>query len=271
MTEFPPMHVSQLYLYPLKSARGYSVPHYALDARGPQWDRRWMLVDNDGKFLSQRQSVLMTQLVARFDDNELQVSAPDMPELVIPQFYWDMVRTTQPVTVWRDSVQAKVAEGHVNAWFSQVIKQPCKLAYMPEQTRRPVDPAYAKKGEITGFADGFPLLLTTEASLQQFSEWLGSPLDMMRFRPNVVVSGNDAFAEDGWKRLRIGNVEFEVAKPCSRCAIPTLDPVTGERNPAVFATLKSHRSRGAEVYFGQNLLPCSKGELKVGDTVEVLA
>lgn len=264
------MHVSQLYLYPLKSARGYGVPQYSLDARGPQWDRRWMLVDNDGKFLTQRQHPVMTQLVARFEDNELQIAAPEMPELVIPQFYWEMVKKKQPVTVWRDTVQAKVAEGHVNAWFEQVLKQPCKLAYMPEDTRRPVDPVYAKKGEITGFADGFPLLLTTEASLQQLGEWLGSPLDMMRFRPNIVVSGNTAFAEDGWKRLRVGNVEFEVAKRCSRCAIPTLDPWTGERNPAVFATLKAHRSHDGEVFFGQNLLAAGKGELKVGDSVEVL-
>lgn len=265
------MHVSQLNLYPLKSARGYGVQQYSLDARGPQWDRRWMLVDNDGKFLTQRQLPVMTQLIARFDDNELQIAAPDMPELVIPQFYWEMIKKTQAVTIWRDTVQAKVAEGHVNAWFSQVIKQPCKLAYMPEGTRRLVDPAYAKSGEITGFSDGFPLLLTTEASLALLGEWLGETLDMMRFRPNIVISGNTAFAEDSWKRLRVGNVELEVAKPCSRCAIPTLDPFTGERNPAVFVMLKAHRSRDGEVYFGQNLLPRGRGELRVGDIVEVLA
>lgn len=265
------MHVSQLYLYPLKSARGYSVSRHTLDARGPQWDRRWMLVDNDGKFLTQRQHAVMTQLVARFDDNELQISAPGMPELVVPMFYWDMIKSTQAVTVWRDTVPAKIAEGHVNAWFTQVLKQPCRLAFMPNETRRAVDPHYAHNGELTWFSDGFPLLLTTEASLQQFNQWLGSDIEMARFRPNIVINGNSAFAEDQWQRLRIGTVEFQVAKPCSRCAIPTLDPITGERNTAVFATLKAHRSRDGEVFFGQNLIPQGVGEIHVGDTVERLA
>lgn len=264
------MHVSQLYLYPLKSARGYSVARYSLDARGPQWDRRWMLVDNDGKFLTQRQHPVMTQFVVQVEDNELQISAPGMPDLIVPFFYWDMIKSTQPVTVWRDTVKAKIAEGHVNAWFSQVLKQPCRLAYMPEQTRRPVDPAYARNGEITGFADGFPLLLTTVGSLQQFNQWLGEEIVMPRFRPNLVIEGNSAFAEDEWKRLRIGALEFQVAKPCSRCAIPTLDPVTGERNSGVFATLKKHRSRDGEVYFGQNLIAAGTGEIAVGDKVEIL-
>lgn len=264
------MHVSQLYLYPLKSARGYSVPQYSLDARGPRWDRRWMLVDEAGQFLTQRQHAVMTQLVSHIEDNELQISAPGMPDLIVPFFYWDMIKSTQPVTVWSDTVPAKIAEGHVNAWFSQVLKQPCRLAYMPEETKRLVDPAYAKKGEIASFSDGFPLLLATEASLQQFNQWLGSDIDIMRFRPNVVITGNTAFAEDEWRRIGIGTLEFHVAKPCSRCAIPTLDPITGERNTAVFATLKKHRSREGEVFFGQNLIASGKGEINVGDAVELL-
>ena len=265
------MHVSQLSLYPLKSARGYTVPQFQIDDRGPQWDRRWMLVDEKGQFLSQRKHPVMTQLLVTVEDNELQIQAPGMPDLIVPFFYWGMIKARQAVTVWRDTMPAKIAEGHVNAWFTQVLGQPCKLAYMPEETRRKVDPSYAKSGEITSFADGYPLLLATESSLAQFNEWLGESVEMARFRPNVVISGNEAFAEDHWQRLRIGTMEFQVVKPCSRCAIPTLDPQTGKRNVAVFSTLSQYRSRGDEVFFGQNLLPTGTGELKVGDKVEILA
>lgn len=264
------MQVSQLFLYPLKSARGISVDQYTLDARGPQWDRRWMLVDEAGKFLTQRQHPVMTQLSAHLEENELHLAAPGMPDLIVPFFYWDMIKTSQPVMVWRDTVAAKIAENHVNQWFSQVLKVECRLAFMPEKTRRAVDPTYARQGEITGFADGFPLLLTAEASLEQFNAWLGDSVSMQRFRPNLVIAGCTPFAEDDWRRIRVGSVEFGVVKPCSRCAIPTLDPLTGERNSAVFSTLKKHRSREGDVFFGQNLIAKGKGVIRVGDRVELL-
>lgn len=264
------MHVSQLFIYPLKSARGIACQTYAIDTRGPRWDRRWMLVDAQGKFLTQRQHPVMTQLVTVLEDEQLQISAPGMPDLIVPFFYWDMIKSSQPVTVWGDTVPAKYAENHVNQWFSQVLKQECRLVYMAEKTRRAVDPVYAKKGEITSFADGFPLLLASETSLDQFNVWLGETVSISRFRPNLVISGAPAFAEDDWKRIRVGTMEFRVVKPCSRCAIPTLDPQSGERNNAVFATLKQHRQRNDEVFFGQNLLPVGQGQISRGDAVVVL-
>jgi hypothetical protein len=142
---------------------------------------------------------------------------------------------------------------------------------MPEDSVRPVDPDYARSGDQVGFADGFPLLLITEASLQAFNTELGMAIGSGRFRPNIVVAGNAPYAEDEWRHLRIGSIEFDVVKPCSRCVIPSLDPLTAQRQPIVSKTLARTRRRGDAVYFGQNLIHRGLGSIAVGDSVTVLA
>ena len=133
-----------------------------------------------------------------------------------------------------------------------------------------VDENYAKRPQTVSFADGFPLLLTTQASLADFNSHLTGSIEMVRFRPNLVVEGSLPWEEDGWRRIRVGETEFDVVKPCSRCAIPTINPITAQKEPEVFAMLKAYRTKGSEVYFGQNLLPQNMGIIKIGDQVEVL-
>lgn len=266
------MQLSALYRYPLKSARGESLTHSPLEALGLCGDRRWMLVEPEsGRFLTQRLLPQMSQLSALYNaDGGLNLSAPGFGSLkvALPQPDQDL----RGVTVWRDSLRVPDAGDAAAAWLSDLLGKTCRLVQVPEGRTRQVDTAYAQPGDRVAFADGFPLLLIGQASLDDLSQRVGQPLSMLRFRPNLVVTGSEAYAEDGWKRIRIGEVEFEVAKGCSRCILTTIDPQSGERNAQrePLATLKTYRERDGDVYFGQNLLPRGVGELQVGMTVEVL-
>jgi uncharacterized protein YcbX len=178
----------------------------------------------------------------------------------------------QGITIWRDTFQVPVASNEANAWLSTFLDKPCRLVYMPESCARQIDTAYAAPGDHVNFSDGFPLLLIGQASLDDLSTRVGKTLDMRRFRPNLVIEGGKAFVEDTWKRLRIGNIDFQVAKPCSRCIMVTIDPLTSERSldREPLATLKTYREHEGAVYFGQNLIQLSAGTLSIGMPVEVL-
>lgn len=266
------MHLSGLYRYPLKSAAGESLQETRLDALGVLGDRRWMVVDAEsGRFLTQRLLAQMTQLRARWQGTErLLLSAPGMADLLVvvpgPQ------AALRGVTIWRDSLQVPDAGDAAALWLSQLLGRACRLVQVPEARARQVDTGYAEVGEKVAFADGFPLLLIGQASLDDLSARVGRPLEMLRFRPNLVVIGSEPYAEDGWKRIRIGELEFRVVKGCSRCIMTTLDPQTGERSAdrEPLSTLKGYRERGGEVYFGQNLIACGEGRLALDMPVEVL-
>ena len=266
------MQLSALYRYPLKSARGESLTHSPLEALGLRGDRRWMLVEPEsGRFLTQRLLPQMSQLGALYDAHGgLILSAPGCADLnvALPE----PEQNLRGVTVWRDSLRVPDAGDEAAAWLSGWLGKACRLVQVPQARARQVDAAYAQPGDQVAFADGFPLLLIGQASLDDLSQRVGRPLSMLRFRPNLVVSGSAAYAEDDWRRIRIGEVEFEVAKGCSRCILTTIDPQTGERDPArePLSTLKTYRQREGEVYFGQNLLPRGAGELQLGMTVEVV-
>lgn len=265
------MHLSALYRYPLKSARGESLQRAQLDALGLAGDRRWMVVDAPrGRFLSQRQLPQMARLQARWQGSDLVLDAPGMSELTVAMPAVDA--SLREVSVWDDSLSVPDAGEAAANWLSEWLGRPCRLVQVPEQRARQVDTEYAQPGDKVGFADGFPFLLIGQGSLDDLCARVGRPLEMERFRPNLVVTGSEPYAEDGWKRIRIGSVEFRVAKPCSRCAIPTLDPLTGERSPdhEPIATLKTYRKGEGGVFFGQNLIADGVGELAVGMPVEVL-
>ena len=266
------LHLSGLYRYPLKSAAGEALRETMLDALGVQGDRRWMVVDAEsGRFLTQRLLTQMTQLQARWlGATHLQLSAPGMADLqvVVP----DDSAPLRGVTIWRDSFQVPDAGDQAAHWLSQLLGRACRLVQVSEPRARQVDTAYAEVGDKVAFADGFPLLLIGQASLDDLSARVGRPLPMLRFRPNLVVSGSEPYAEDSWKRIRIGDLEFRVVKGCSRCIMTTLDPQTGERSAdrEPLATLKTYREREGEVYFGQNLIACGEGQLRLDMPVQVL-
>jgi len=259
--------LSGLYRYPVKSLRGEAFDALEVMTRGPDHDREWMLVDENGRFLTQRQQPRMSLIDARVVDGDgLQLRAPGMPDLQVR----GASATRLEVTVWSDRVAAAPADPSCDAWFSEFLGIPCRLVRFPEDSQRAVDPAYALVDDEVGFADGFPFLLISQASLDDLNARLRVPVPMRRFRPNLVVSGCDPYAEDGWRRIRIGDISFRVAKPCSRCIIPTIDPQTGERDAEPLRTLMGYRKRDNKVYFGQNLLHDGVGRLAIGMPVEVI-
>ena len=261
------MQLSGITIYPVKSCAGSNLDNVTLDRFGPIGDRRWLVVDERGRFLSQRDQALMCLVRVEqvqggirlsLGDDSIQVTTPgaDAPEL--------------RVSVWEDSVLALLADSRAAQWLSAQFDRPCRLVYMPDTCRRLVDGLYAREGETVSFADGFPLLLISQASLDDLNSRLDKPVPMNRFRPNLVVSGCDSFAEDGWRRIRIGDVEFDVAKPCSRCVIPSIDQATAHRDGQINRVLASYRRVNGQVMFGQNLLYQRAGTLSLGDSVEVL-
>lgn len=269
--------VTELRIYPVKSLGGIGLTEMALAARGPRFDRHWVVTDRQGQFLTQREYPRMCLIGTALHADALELSAPAMPNLRLVMPRADVAQRSA-VTVWRDTIDACDMGAEAAAWLSAYLGTACRLYYMPDDSVRTVDPAYARSGDQVGFADGFPLLLISAASLQAFNAQLsisgaGAPaaIGSKRFRPNIVVAGNAPYAEDAWRRLRIGAIEFDVAKPCSRCVIPSIDPLTAERQPIVSKTLARVRRRGDAVYFGQNLIHRGVGVIKVGDEVTVLA
>lgn len=267
------MHISELAIHPLKSAGRLTVDALPLTAFGPAWDRRWMLVDATGRFVTQRTHPRLCLIGATVEQGVLHLSAPGAADLlVIP-----VARPEQlSVTVWEDTVPALAVSPEADAWCTAFLQMPVRLVFMAEDTVRAVAPDWAGPGHRTGFSDGFPLLLVTQGSLDHLNRQLPAAVDWRRFRPNVVVSGELApHAEDGWKRLRIGAVELAVVKPCSRCVIPSIDPETAAKNSQILTVLRSYRAgRDGKTYFGQNVIVTARPEsacLRVGDAVEILA
>lgn len=262
--------LSGIHLYPLKSARGISLDQTALVSRGMAYDRRWMLVDTKGRFLTQRQLPQMALIHTQLESDRLVLQAQGHTDLVLPSVMDK--GTSCEVQVWEDHCRALAADESANRWFSQVLNQAVQLVYMPDETRRQVDQTYAQSDDITSFADGFPLLLISEASLNDLNQRLEQAVPMRRFRPNLVVTGCEPYAEDQWKQIRIGDILFEVVKPCSRCIITTVDPKTGVRssNREPLRTLATYRRRDNQVFFGQNLIHRGNGALTIGDPVEII-
>lgn len=264
------MHVSGLAIYPVKSMRRRVVDRLRLTSMGPQGDRRWMVVDDNGKMLTQRQLPRMALIDAQPQADALTLQAPGMQTIWVCRPIESELTVVQ---VWEDVVKAIDGGDEVAEWLGEWLGRKVRLVFMPESTRRQVDLRYADAGMMTAFSDGFPLLLASQDSLADLNRHMSRPVDMVRFRPNLVVSGASAWAEDGWRLLQIGAVRLRVVKPCSRCVIPSIDPASGNKDHEVIDVLKTHRSRDNKTWFGQNVLvePESIGQvLQVGDAVRVL-
>lgn len=266
------LRLRALYRYPLKSGKADILQQVGLDKLGLDGDRRWMLVDaTSGRFLSQRVEASMSQLSALWNAaGGLTLNATGLPTLDVALPGSDA--ELRGVTLWRDSLRVPDAGDAAAAWVSDFIGKPTRLVHMPLARARNTEAGYGRDDDQVGLADGYPLLLIGQASLDDLSQRIGRPMDMLRFRPNLVIEGGEAFAEDGWKRLRIGDVEFRVVKPCSRCILTTIDPASGERNAdrEPLATLKTYREREDGVMFGQNLVNDGVGRLEIGMPVTIL-
>ncbi len=266
------MFLSQINIYPIKSMQGISLKEAQFESLGLRFDRRWMLVDSNLRFMTQREYPQLAAFQISILDKELGVFAFG-EYLSIPLEPSDEHRLS--VNIWESHVEALVYENHINEWFSNLLGIECKLVKIAG--RRQVDSNYAVSSEdVVSFADGYPFLLTNQASLKSLNNYLSVPIEMSRFRPNLVISGAFPFAEDDWKKIKIGEYVFHVVKPCSRCIVTTIDQRTGRKmGEEPLKTLNKIRSfvigGKRKVLFGQNLIADQRsGSLKVGDLVEVI-
>ncbi|MFI5795862.1 MOSC domain-containing protein [Streptomyces sp. NPDC051677] len=266
-----------IHVHPVKAFRGQAPRKAVVEPWGLAGDRRWTLIDHGGKVVTQRQQPRLALAAAELlPGGGVRLSAPGLEPLA--------VRTPEPVgtvslEIFGDKVEGVLADAAAHAWCSAHLGVDVRLVHMDAPaTRRPVDPEYALPGETVSFADGYPLLVTTTASLDALNSLIAQgghadegPLPMNRFRPNLVVAGTDPWAEDGWSRLAVGEVEFRVAKSCGRCVVTTTDQSTAGRGKEPLSTLGRHRRLDGKLVFGQNLVPLSRGTVRVGDPVRVLA
>lgn len=263
------MQITQLAVYPIKSTRQVPLERAIVTPRGFKDDRRWLLVDKHDRFITQRQYPLLALVGTEFVENGLLISRPDVESIHVPTPADSRVLKT--VTVWKDHCNTLDAGDEAADWFSHLLGMECRLVYQPDSSIRPTDAKYSKTGDHTSFADGFPFLLTNEASLEDLNGRLTDIVTMSRFRPNIVISGHQPFEEDNWSRIQVGDITFRVAKPCSRCIMTTVNPENGKkegREPLM--TLSRYRRTEMGVIFGQNLIPEQEGVIRLGDIVSIL-
>jgi uncharacterized protein YcbX len=257
--------LSEIHLYPVKSCRGTSVESGSFDRWGLLGDRRWMIVDETGCFLSQRALPRLALVVPHLTSEVLVLEAPGQPPLQLPAAGADGEERT--VSIWDDTCRAPDQGQPAAEWLSRYLGRPARLVRMDAEFQRPVENGIDSQ---VSFADGFPVLILSEASLEALNSRLASPLPMNRFRPNLVVAGAAPFAEDGWRRIRIGQAVLRLIRPCIRCVTTTVDQATGETGKEPLATLATFRRAEGGVIFGQNAVHERSGRIRVGDSVDVL-
>jgi uncharacterized protein len=270
------MTLSAINRFPVKSCRGHGVQHAVVEPWGLAGDRRWLVVDDAGGCVTAREHPRMLLVTpALRADGGLELTSPDAPPLSVDV---PVDGGLVPIEVWKSELVAALASPGACAWFSKVIGVPVRLVYLDDPTRRRPNPAFALPTDYVSFADGYPLLLASAASLDALNDWIAEgplaeegPLPMTRFRPSVVIAGGTAWEEDGWRRIRIGDAVFRVVKGCDRCTMTMTDPDTAARGKEPIATLARHRRWDGETWFGMNIVPDNPHvTISVGDPVEVL-
>lgn len=270
------LSVSELTIYPLKSAKGLSLQSIELNKLGPECDRRWMVIDQNKKFVTQRTTPKMCLINTELVDGELYISADNADRCQLPAGGAELYESS----VWGSKVKGNDCGKEAARWISAFLGKECRIIYMHETDSRLVDTNFATQNEQLGFADGFPLLISTQASLDDFNSKLSSVesaspeksinVSMSRFRPNIVITGTHAWVEDTWQKILINGIELSLVKPCSRCIMPSINPKTGEKQMEVNQTLLKHRRRNGETYFGQNAIYNTFGSIGVGDEVVII-
>ncbi len=264
------MRLADIRIYPIKSCGGISVASAVLEKRGLAGDRRYMLVDGQGRFLTQREHPRMAAIRVRAVGDGWLAEAPGQGALSLPASLPSGPQ--RAATVWRDTLELTEAGPAVNQWFSDALELPCRLVNMAERHVRPLKPGRGRDDDRVSLADGAPVLLTATASLAQLNARLPRPVGMLNFRPNLVAETATPFEEDRWRRIRVGEAELDVAWACTRCVITTIDPETAEKDPDgdPIRTLKTFRRGPEGVMFGQNLIPRRLGTVRVGDGIDIL-
>ncbi|MGB8981642.1 MAG: MOSC N-terminal beta barrel domain-containing protein [Anaerolineales bacterium] len=262
--------ISNIIYYPIKACRGFEVDSVCVERMGLEHDRRMMVVTPAGKFLTQREVPRLALATPKLDHGTLELSAPDYDSL---QLGIRTSGTPWPVDIWKSQGVHAIDQGEEAAgWFSDWLGTPVRLVHFADGYKRRVSQEYAvNEDDHTGFADGYPILLTSEEGLQDLNSRLEMPVPMDRFRPNLVVKGCEPFAEDTWNRIRVGDVELAVVKPCARCVVTTIDKETLDQSREPLRTLGKYRRHKLGAIFGQNVIPLNEGRIRLGMSVTVLS
>ncbi|MBA6328178.1 MOSC domain-containing protein [Colwellia sp. MB02u-6] len=262
--------LQNIYVYPIKSSASIELSNSWVEELGLAFDRRFVVASPDGQFITARTQPTLCLIQASLTATGLTIVAPNMPALVIE--YHHLCQGYIAVNLWNDTINAQQCRKNINQWFSHYLQKPCLLLFFGSDSQRFVK----NKNSQVGFADAYPLLLISQASLDNLNKQYKADtttISMTQFRPNIVVNNCDAFAEDNWQHIRIGEVEFEITTPCTRCIFTTINPKTSEKHQQQepLNTLKSYRQlANGDILFGQNLVALNQGHIKRGDSLEVL-
>ena len=262
--------VTHLYIYPIKSLGAVSLSESVMEKEGLRGDRRFMLVDAAGQFITQRTRPELTRFTLRESPGGFIVK--DAETGLEKELTWEpALGEWVPVEIWEDQLTAREVLEDWSAWFSTALSEELKLVRISSEKPRVMKAKYQTElAKNTSFADSLPLLLVSKGSYAALQERMVEPIDQLRFRPNIIVSSSEPFVEDTWAELKIGEVSLSGAKPCARCPLVNVDPLTGESDKKLLKTLASFRTLNHKVYFGQQFVPISVGKIQVGIEVQVI-
>lgn len=255
--------ISEIWIYPIKSLGGIRLSSAKVLPKGIEYDRRWMLIDAENNFMTQRVFPSMALFKLSFVSGRFVIRYAD-DTIDLPFTY-----QTEPLQsqIWDDSIEVYEVSSSHSEWFSERLGMNCRLVSFPDTNQRPIDPRYASNNEQVSLADGYPLLVVGQASLDDLNQRMNEPLPMNRFRPNIVFTGGEPYEEDGWKNFRIGANRFAGVKPCARCVLTTVDQDTAVKGIEPLTTLATYRRIENKVYFGQNLIPLNYNQIAEGDPI----
>ena len=261
------LQVSQLFIYPVKSLGGIALEKADITDRGFKYDRRWMLIDDQNRFLTQREHPVMALFKLQLTTEGILVNFRD-DTFTIP--FEPLTTVTEEVSVWADTCTATLVSPAADQWFSERMGFSARLVYMPNNSHRKVEEEYAKNEEIVSFADGYPFLIIGQSSLDELNGRLETPVPIDRFRPNIVFTGGTPYQEDEMHHFQIGDINFFGVKPCGRCVMTTVDQLTAVKGQEPLRTLARYRTLNKKVLFGQNLLHNGQGIIHTGDVLQLL-
>lgn len=263
--------ITSLFIYPIKSLAGISIKDSQVESRGLKFDRRWMLVDDNNQFITQRDHPKMAFLQPEITESSISVGHRKQNIAPIIISLSEPLSEPEMVTIWDDTCPAKEVSKEANDWFSKVLEMDCRLMYMHDTSIRQADQRYAiNETDKVSFADGYPVLMVSEESMNQLNQKMGLNYSMERFRPNIVFKGGDPHQEDNLRKVQTGEVEFYGVKPCARCVLTTIDPRTTEQGKEPLKTLSTYRKLNNKILFGENFIPTKEGQIKLGDSLSIL-
>lgn len=262
--------VSQLYVYPIKSLSGVAMSSVNITDRGFEYDRRWMLIDEHDNFLTQREIAAMALLKVVITGNGLKIfhQANEDDFIIVP--FVPQTGKRVHTNIWGVACTPLLVNDGIDKWFSKILDTNCRLVYMDDNTQVMIDERYNIGNRLTSFSDGYPILMISEASLNDLNSRIGEVLAINRFRPNLVINGAGAFEEDTMKEFVINGINFYGAKPSARCVITTIDQSTAEKGKEPLKTLATYRGINNKIYFGENVIAASAGSISIGDSVTIL-